>query len=137
MKTITKIALLGVILFLAASCALKTIPPEQQYRQATIAAPFSETYKLIRPCLIKFNYNIVNMDITVGAVKAVSKRNKNKFLMVTVSAVDSDSSTVKLKLDVRKHSMTGEYKRVPVPEKYMQELDGILNEIKRRASLMK
>ena len=137
MKIVIKAALLGFMLSLAVSCALKTIPPEQQYRQAIIAAPFSETYKLIRPCLIKFNYTIVDMDITVGAIKAVSKRNKDKFLMVTVSAADSDKSNVKLKLDVRKHSMTGEYKRVPVPEKYMQELDGILDEIKRRASLIK
>lgn len=137
MKIVIKAVLFGLALFLTASCALKTIPPEQQYRQATMPAPFSETYKLIRPCLIKFNYNIVNMDITVGTIQAVSKRNHNKYLTVTVSEADSATSNVKLKLDVRKQSMTGEYKRVPVPEKYMQELDDILNEIKRRATLIK
>jgi hypothetical protein len=135
----TRIKNLFIILFLLSmvSCSLKTIPPEKQYKSAIVKIPMKETYKLIRPCLIKYNYRIVDMDITVGAIKAVSKRNKNKHLYVTVSSTDNNKSHVKLKLDVRKHSMTGEYKRIPVPEKFMGELDGILTEIKRRAALMK
>ena len=136
---IMKIKTLLMILILLAfvSCSLKTIPPEKQYKEAIVPVPFAEAYKLIRPCLIKYNYDINDMDITVGAIKAVSQRNRDKQLHVTVSAAGNDKTSVKLKLDVRKHSMTGEYKRIPVPEKFMDELDGILEEIKRRAALIK
>ena len=137
MKTTIKTVLIFFIVLTAAACALKTIPPEKQYKEAIVPVPFAETYKLIRPCLIKYNYKIIDMDITVGAIKAVSQRNKDKQLLVTVSSTENNQTSVKLKLDVRKHSMTGEYKRVPVPEKYMDELDGILEEIKRRAALIK
>lgn len=137
MKMTIKIVWIFFLVLTAAACAFKTIPPEKQYKETIVPVPFAETYKLIRPCLIKFNYKIIDMDITVGAIKAVNQRNKDKQLLVTVSATDNNKTSVKLKLDVRKHSMTGEYKRVPVPEKYMEELDGILEEIKRRAALIK
>jgi len=119
------------------SCFLKTIPPEKQYRADVVPAPMREVFKLVRPSLIKFNYRIVEADVAVGAVKAVSKSNFNKQLIVTVSATDDNKSHVRLKLDVRKLIKTGEYRRLHVPEKTMRELDGILTEIKRRAAYLR
>lgn len=137
MKMMMKTRWMLFLIVALVSCSLKTIPPEKQYKEAIVPVPFTEAYKLIRPCLIKYNYDIVSMDITIGAIKAVSQRNRDKQLHVTVSPAGNDQTSVKLKLDVRKHSMTGEYKRIPVPEKFMDELDNILEEIKRRAALIK
>ncbi len=129
-----------MILLIASTFAcsmIKAIPPEQQFRSAVMPTPMKKTYKLIRPCLIKNNYYIDKMDISAGTVKAISRRNRLKYLYVTVSHSGNTQSVVKLKLDVRKRSMTGEYKRIPVPPNIMQELDNILSDINQRASIMK
>ena len=113
-----------ILFFSVVDCAIKMVPPEQQYSSISIFAPFQETYKAVKPALMKNGYKILARDITVGLVKA-KKINRNKFLEIIVKPKSEQESFVNIQLIVEKNG-----RRLGVSEKTMAEIETILDDIK-------
>lgn len=123
-KFIDRLLLIFIPYFLVTACAIKIIPPEQQYRSFSISAPFQKTYKAIKPALMKNGYKILTRDITVGLVKA-KKINRNKYLEIMVKPKSNQKSFVNIQLIVEKNG-----RRLGVSKKSMTEIETILDNIK-------
>jgi len=123
-RIIARIILIFILFFSVVDCAIKMVPPEQQYSSISIFAPFQETYKAVKPALMKNGYKILARDITVGLVKA-KKINRNKFLEIIVKPKSEQESFVNIQLIVEKNG-----RRLGVSEKTMAEIETILDDIK-------
>ena len=117
-----------VLPFLFLSCASKLVPPQDQHRTIKVAAPVNAVYRAVKPSLMKHGYIIVDRDITTGVTKA-RRRNDNKMVVISVRRNPEDNALVKIRLIAEKNG-----RPLQVPEKTMNELDQILQDIQHIAS---